>query len=59
MVDKLGNTPLHVACQKDKPKAVDWLLRNGAHCSDHNEANMAPIHVAVDHGNHKSLKVSP
>ena len=57
-VDKLGNTPLHIACDKNKLKGVQFLLQNSCKSCILNDSNMAPIHVLVDQGHDKSLSVS-
>ncbi len=57
-IDKKGNTPLHIAAEKDQGNAVTYLLQHGAASDVINGVNMAPIHVAADAGNCKALKVS-
>ena len=46
--DKIGNTPLHWAVKHNQPKAIDYLIEQGANTTILNEQNMAPLHLACE-----------
>ena len=55
--DKLGNTPLHFAIEKNQIKAVQWLLDHHACLYAKNNQKMAPIHYAVEFGRTEMIKL--
>lgn len=56
--DREGNTPLHVAVEKEQQTAIETLIDLGADTSILNGAKMAPVHLAVDLGLIEPLRVS-
>ena len=48
--DKEGETALHLACQKDQPNVVEFLLSKGANVFAHKNDGMTPVHIASKHG---------
>ena len=45
-----GATALHLACQKDQPDVIEFLLSNGADVFAHKKDGMTPMHIAAQHG---------
>ena len=56
--DKHGNTPLHVAADRNQSGAGDLLLKHGASNKARNKDNLTPLLLAVIKGNCEVLKVS-
>lgn len=48
--DKEGATALHLACQKDQPNVVEFLLSKGANVFADKNDGMTPVHIASKHG---------
>ena len=48
--DKEGATALHLACQKDQPNVVEFLLSKKADISAQKNDGMNPVHIASKHG---------
>ena len=48
--DKEGATALHLACQKDQPSVVKFLLSKGANVFARKNDGMTPVHTASKHG---------
>ena len=48
--DKLGNTPLHIAAEKNYVGAVSLLLTKGADCNHKNNLGRTPLHLASASG---------
>ena len=46
--DKVGNTPLHLAMERNQPKAVEWLLKHDVDLTIANNNSSAPIHLAIE-----------
>jgi ankyrin repeat protein len=47
----LGNTPLHIAAERNYPKIVELLLQNGANPCAKNKAGLTPLDLAKQKGN--------
>ena len=48
--DMEGATALHLACQKDQPEVIHFLLTNAASALEKKNDGMTPSHVAAQHG---------
>ncbi len=48
--DKLGQTPLHLACRSNQKKMVELLISNGADLNARSDDGWTPLHEASDRG---------
>ena len=57
--DKEGATALHLACQKDQPDLVEFLLSSGADdiVFAHKNDGMTSLHIAAQHGSRDVMKL--
>jgi len=57
MKDKLGNTPLHSATERNQGEAVKLLLDVGAPVDSENKNGMTPLMIAASRGNLEIVQV--
>ena len=48
--NKLGQTPLHVAIERDHTKVALYLIKQGADINVRNNRGQTPLHVAIERG---------
>ena len=58
MTEKHGDTPLHIAADRNQAEAAAFLLKHGATHTDRNHNHLTALHVAVSKGNNDVLKVT-
>mmetsp|Transcript_3887 Transcript_3887/g.5205 ORF Transcript_3887/g.5205 Transcript_3887/m.5205 type:complete len:101 (+) Transcript_3887:419-721(+) len=54
---KAGDTPLHLAAEKNRPDFIAWALEEGADPTIENEASQSPFSVAKKHKNKECTKL--
>ena len=57
MRDIKGRTPLHVACEHDRPELVSFLIERGCDQSALNSDGQLPLHVAAAHSSFEIVKL--
>ena len=55
IVDKHGQTPLHIACTAGRPEAVHYLLKNGASTSATDKLGRTPLHACSEYHIERNL----
>ena len=57
IAEKHGDTPLHIAADRNQAAAASFLVQNGAVSNARNHNALIPLHVAIVKGNNETLKV--